>query len=100
MQSKAEDEGILAYPKGTRQWAYVEDDNAAMRLPGRRTCLDICLVCYNYPSPYRSCVFGNLNKVPSNRLNGFGGMGDDNTVDRRTISDSTAKTILYVDNPR
>ena len=38
MQSKAEDEGILAY---------VEDDNAAMRLPGRRTCLDICLVCYN-----------------------------------------------------
>ena len=48
MQSKAEDEGILAYPKGTRQWAYVEDDNAAMRLPGRRTCLDICLVCYNY----------------------------------------------------
>ena len=37
MQSKAEDEGILAY---------VEDDNAAMPLPGRRTCLDICLVCY------------------------------------------------------
>ena len=39
MQSKAEDEGILAY---------VEDDNAAMRLPGRRTCLDICLVCYKF----------------------------------------------------
>ena len=46
MQSKAEDEGKLAYPKGTRQWAYVEDNNAAMRLPGRRTCLDIYLDCY------------------------------------------------------
>ncbi len=27
-------------------------------------------------------------------------MGDDNSFDRRTISDSTAKTILYIDNPQ
>ena len=58
MQSKAEDEGILAY---------VEDDNAAMRLPGRRTCLDICLVCYNYHSFYditigtRIFIFSAIN---------------------------------------
>ena len=45
MQSKAEDEGILAEDEGIL--AYVEDDNAAMRLSGRRTCLDICLVCYS-----------------------------------------------------
>ena len=31
---------------------------------------------------------------------GVGGDGDDNSFDRRTISDSTAKTILYVGNPR
>ena len=41
MQGKAEDEGILTY---------VEDDNAAMCSPGRRTCSDICLVCYSYTS--------------------------------------------------
>ena len=26
---------------------YVEDDNEAMCSPGRRTCSDICLVCYS-----------------------------------------------------
>ena len=63
MQSKAEDEGILAY---------VEDDNAAMRLPGRRTCLDICLVCYNIipifkglimPIPIRSAIIEMFKSV-------------------------------------
>ena len=35
---KDEDAGILTYFK---------DDETAMRAPARRTCLDICLVCYS-----------------------------------------------------
>ena len=38
VQDEAEDAGLLAQ---------VKDDNDVMRQPQRRTCLDICLDCYN-----------------------------------------------------
>ena len=38
VQDEAEDAGLLAQ---------VKDDNEVMRQPPRRTCLDICLDCYN-----------------------------------------------------
>ena len=39
VQDEAEDAGLLAQ---------VKDDNDVMRQPQHRTCLDICLDCYNY----------------------------------------------------
>ena len=51
MQGKAEDEGILTY---------VEDDNAAMCSPGRQTCSDICLVCYNAEFVIRNAELFNF----------------------------------------
>ena len=38
VQDEAEDAGLLAQ---------VKDDNDVMRQPQHRTCLDICLDCYN-----------------------------------------------------
>lgn len=38
VQDEEEDAGLLAQ---------VKDDNEVMHQPPRRTCLDICLVCYN-----------------------------------------------------
>ena len=41
VQNEAEDAGLLAQ---------VKDDNEVMRQSPRRTCLDICLDCYNVDS--------------------------------------------------
>ena len=55
VQDEAEDAGLLAQ---------VKDDNDVMRQPQRRTCLDICLDCYNLSLLSRlsgsSCVYSDL----------------------------------------